>query len=264
MSSSSLATRLESNYVDQFRLYDGIQGGSFQELDGITWFRSGISVAWMNGVLQTACPIFRQAEQAKKFVSIFQEDRIPMLWRLGVNSTETESLALKLAGQGLSYMPGEMGMISRSLISIKTFQEEFSITEIGNDEDIAAWLDIFVEAFELPTAARSFYHEYLKRSLTLSPQIHRYFLGRVGSVPVSCCFYLWSSNVLTIYGVGTKTAFRGRGYGAAITHFAASHGISAGLGPIALFAADELVGFYSKLGFESEYRLPDYHLQIVG
>ena len=127
-----------------------------------------------------------------------------------------------------------------------THTEETGAVKITHDS-IDVWTQIFCKAYDCPT-----WSESVTSILEKSLQSVGYFVDESGS---SCMALYEKDSVLGLYCLGTVPNKRNRGTATSLIDFASSEVHSKNLEFLMLetYGKDNLLEFYSKLGFEQVY-----------
>lgn len=114
-------------------------------------------------------------------------------------------------------------------------------------KNIALWVEIFCRAYDCPEWAKS-----VTRILENSLSSIDYFIDQSGS---SCVALYEKNSILGLYCLGTVPDKRNQGLAASLIDFALNEVYSRNLESLILetYERDNLLGFYSKLGFDKVY-----------
>lgn len=152
-----------------------------------------------------------------------------------------------LTGQGLQFA-GQPPLMVRwpweatSAIS----PAELTIVEVTDAARLADWLQVIIAGYPAPEMALPDAPAFLKTPILGGP--YRLWVGYVASQAVSCAAAFTDQSATGIYAVATLPAYRGRGYGAALTDAAAL--VDPAL-PAWLVASDLGQPVYQRLGFRA-------------
>ncbi len=159
------------------------------------------------------------------------------------NYPEFDSLLTK---KGFSYYDTQHVLKKRTTPTKKT-----NAVKITRDT-IDLWTRIFCEAYDCPT-----WSEPVSSILGQSLQSVDYFVDESGR---SCMALYEKDSVLGLYCLGTVPGKRNRGTAASLIDFASNQVRSKNLEFLMLetYGKDNLLEFYSKLGFEQVYQKTVY------
>ncbi len=123
---------------------------------------------------------------------------------------------------------------------------DLRIRQLSSDER-HLHIAIASEGFEVPPAL---FEEMMTQAVFALPGFHSY-VGSAGGEPVTTAVAMVESEHVGIYNVATAKAWRGRGYGAAITARGVLDGFRAGASFALLQSSDPGFGVYERLGFRT-------------
>ncbi|MBO4406989.1 MAG: GNAT family N-acetyltransferase [Clostridia bacterium] len=162
-----------------------------------------------------------------------------------------ESLISPLAKElGITHLESSWCMLHDG----KTFPgtEDYDIRKSENLPRFFEILSACHEGFRDNTNYRLWFGDYAARIGAGLTEL--YFLC-VGGEAVSCAtLNVQNGNAAVIGSVSTMPAFRGRGYGRAVSAFVQNRIRELGLRPALQCSEDSLAGFYAPLGYEKSFR----------
>jgi GNAT superfamily N-acetyltransferase len=247
---------MERNYINGFRLLSGINGTIFSEDEDTAEFWSGYSAAWINGV-------FRTNGSAKNLTEIVartlrKNPAVPMLWRVGVLTSEAERVGEALRSRGLrdaGKVPA-LALLPGQLVSSNQ-PAEMRVKVVSTHNEVIDWLEPYCNCFDLNDSIRNHFEQFIKGRLG-SSQTEAWFVGYVDNNPVCCAYYLTTSEITVIYNVATLSEFRNLGYGRSLVEAAIKHAWQNSAYPIALYSSEMGLSVYRKIGFKDVYRLGEF------
>jgi GNAT superfamily N-acetyltransferase len=256
ISNLDIARRMERNYINGFRLISGINGTIFSEDEDTAEFWSGYSTAWINGVFRTN----GSAQNLDEIVArtLRKNPAVPMLWRVGVLTSEATKVGEKLIANGLrdagtvpalALMPGQLVSASKP--------SELAVKTVSTPHEVIDWLEPYCTGFDLSDTIRDHFEQFIKGRLGLS-QSEAWFVGYVDNKPACCAYYLTTSEITVIYNVATLAEFRNHGYGRSLVEAAIQHAWLNSAYPIALYSSEMGLSVYRKIGFTDVYRLGEF------
>ena len=251
-----IARRMERNYINGFRLLSGINGTIFSEDEDTAEFWSGYSAAWINGVFRTN----GSAKNLDEIVArtLRKNPAVPMLWRVGVLTSNPERVGEALLARGLrdagtvpalALMPGQLVSSPPPL--------EMTVKVVRTPSEVIDWLEPYCTCFDLNDTIRSHFEQFIKGRLDSSHD-EAWFVGYVNNQPACCAYYLTTSEITVIYNVATLSNFRNLGYGRSIVEAAVQHAWQNSDYPIALYSSEMGLSVYRKIGFSDVYRLGEF------
>jgi GNAT superfamily N-acetyltransferase len=122
----------------------------------------------------------------------------------------------------------------------------FRIEKVTDDETMAAWVRISEQGFGSDVAI--FYDAYARHGYG-ADAFSLHYIGYLDETPVTSGTLLDAGGWATIYDVSTPPAFRGQGFGGAITHFLMREIRSRGYEDTWIWSSDMAKSLYQKLGF---------------
>lgn len=123
---------------------------------------------------------------------------------------------------------------------------ELTIREVTDAAGLTDWLRVIVDGYPAPELAHADAPAFLQPGILGGS--YRLWVGEVAGEPVSCAAAFTDGVVTGVYAVATLPAFRGRGYGAALTDVAASADPAL---PAVLQASDLGQPVYRRLAFRA-------------
>jgi GNAT superfamily N-acetyltransferase len=120
-----------------------------------------------------------------------------------------------------------------------------AIREVTTREDLVRFRDTAFEGFGLPVPAAKL---FLTEPMLDLPTV-RFYLGCVQDEPAASAALVATGEVAGVYWVATREAFRGRGFGTAMTWAAIRGGLELGCRKASLQASEAGLPVYERMGF---------------
>jgi len=210
---------------------------------------------------------FAEAEADRRIAEVIQHFRAakrPFAWWVGPGSRPLD-LENRLRRHGLAAAESQVEM-SRELSSLPPSMDvpkELIIRRASSPQHVAAFASVFDANWEpRDPAVLSFY--CAASPFLLQPNCPVVlFVGSLDGVPVSCSELFVDSTfggAAGVYSVATKSAFRGRGFGSALTWAALDEARRQGISTVVLQSSEDGKGIYTRLGFTPCCRLAEYAL----
>ena len=224
-----------------------------------SWTATDVPFPLFNSVTRAVFEEERGAPDAQIATTLapFRARNVPMLWHVGPSTRPLDlGAALKRAGlDGGGDTPG-MAMDLRDLPR-GTLPPDLQVARVRDRAEFREWAGATQAGFGLPAFAA----DAIPRLLgdTLDGDGLRHYLGRAAGAPVATASCFYAAGVAGIYIVSTRPAYRGRGFGAALTLAAMQDARDAGY-QVAILQASELGRpVYERLGFRECCRFQIYH-----
>ena len=223
-------------------------GGRTRVIDGLTFSALAINGPTFNTVAVTATPPRWERIQtlARDF---FGDDSRNFGVILEADNPAFANLEAELRQRGWWIVEEEPAMV---LSQPQTLSQSFAppklaIELVRTPEDLDVFFALVLEIFKLTPE--------LLAGLATGPtalEDHRLFflLGRSGGVPVSIVLGAVVAETVAIHGVGTRSPFRGQGFGAAMTVAAVREGMRRGANLALLRTGPMSRPLYERLGFQ--------------
>jgi ribosomal protein S18 acetylase RimI-like enzyme len=122
----------------------------------------------------------------------------------------------------------------------------FRIAKVSDDQTMAAWVRVSEEGFG--SRFGWFYDAYARHGYG-ADAFSLHYIGYLDDTPVTSGTLLDAGGWATIYDVSTPPAFRGQGFGGAITHFLMREIRRRGYEDTWIWSSNMAKSLYQKLGF---------------
>lgn len=192
--------------------------------------------------------------RAAGVIARFAERRRGFSWWLSPADRPRDLEAI-LVEAGLAHAESERAMafdLSRlsALETGRPAPKGFEIRPARTPRDLDDFAAVASNSNEPDPAVAAYYR--LAAEALLSPESpQRLFVGRLDGAPVAAAELTIGGGVAGLYAVVTREAFRGRGFGAAVTAAALREARARGCGVAVLQASGGGEGLYRALGFTS-------------
>jgi hypothetical protein len=239
--------RYAASYVEAWRRFGRMTRGSIEESDGVTRIATGLPQAHFNQMFVTEPP--RDPEGViGAGRSFFARQGVP--WSLiilddGRGEAAPLEQAAEAAGLELSAINPGLGLAPLPTEE-RAPVEGLSVRVVDTPEDLAVYAKVLTEGFEsAPDELLPFNRPESLRELDMTR-----YLGRVDGEPVATGLRITANRVAVIFNVVTRSPWRRRGMGEAITMRAARDGLAEGC--VASFLQSSVMGFsmYLRAGFQ--------------
>ncbi len=240
----SIERRVTENFIETMAADAVGLGGAVERFDGVTCIRTPIPLGVFN-------PAFIEDKAAvnpttlKKVQSFFEGLNSEWMFILPPSSTSVSwELPQQIAVARWTKEP-EMIMFSHSA-SFRPAPPELTIRKVRNLDDLVSWNRTCALGFE--TGAADFF-DLFNGPAFISAKATSMYIGEYSGKPIATSLLYISNGVAGIYAVSTLPEFRGKGFGAALTAFAAKEGFSNGCDLASLQASAVGVPVYFRMGF---------------
>jgi len=245
---------VEDNIMTYYRGIARHLGGRFIETEQVAWFTTGRrSLLRFNAVLRTVAGSSEALRRlADPILEVFLSRRLPFFWAAWPPSG-APGLADYLAATGLPFLRFKAPAMARRLDDLPAvvLPAGVEIARVQTARDQADWLDVHMEGFEEPEAARPDFEQYLAGSLAEPQSSLEHYVARWRGEPCAISTLLAAPLAAGIYHVTTLPAYRGRGLGKALTLAAMQSARRTGYAEAILFATPSGFPLYQRLGFET-------------
>jgi GNAT superfamily N-acetyltransferase len=232
------------NYLDASRIFVAFsEKGEYVERRDVSISCCGLPAEELNwGFLKP--PYSDLGATAAAVQSYFAESRLPfkLLFR---GDQRHEVRTLESRGWRCKRDPTPCMTLAMPA-SFPTPPSPLAIREVRTPGEFVAFREAAFRGFGYPVAAAS---SFLNEQLLALPQV-RLYAGLIEGVVIATSMLVATGTVAGIYWVTTTEAYRGRGYGEALTWAAAACGRELGCDVASLQASKLGRPLYSRMGFE--------------
>ena len=242
MNEQALIAASDTNYFESWRSM-AEPSGFVHEGGGVLIAAPSRVLAWMNVVFVTRPLRDPEAQLARAF-SMLDERKLPFFVHIRDGMDPTAERACEQLG-----LVGEIPVPGMVLDPIASHPNESSleIREVSDDATFADFISVSAESFGIPLDDASFTFPITARQ---RPNVS-YWVGYADGAPAACSNLLVLDHIASINIIGTLEAYRGRGFGAAITQAAVNGGAGAGCQLAVLQASEIGKPVYERMGFRT-------------
>jgi GNAT superfamily N-acetyltransferase len=242
MDEAELAVAADKNLAVTWAALGRAMGADVVELGPSALVATGLPIAFFNGAFVGASPPDPQ-QVVNESIRFFGERGLSwLLWvRDGVSPATLE--AGRAAGLRDAGGPPAMGLAT--IRPAPSPPAELTIDIATTAADVADHASMLRDGFGMP---QEFVDRLIQPPL-LDQSSMAVFVGRVDDAPVSCSLLSMTDATAGVYNVATPAAFRGKGYGEALTWAAVSEGARRGCTNAILQASEAGYPIYRRMGF---------------
>jgi ribosomal protein S18 acetylase RimI-like enzyme len=250
-----LISACNSNWtITLSRLARAIQGGTVEEMNGVTIVKTGIRSPEFNLVFAVN-KVGEIAEILQTVRTIFADQDLP--WQLITSPKNEDRMAPMIEEMRLTLHEIDPGMVLDPLPATPPpAPGELEIREVQSQEDLIAFFEVsrlsFGDEANLPELETARFSSSSTASLSGA-----LYLGLVDGKPAATSLRSTTGSTAGIYFVGTIAEFRRRGFGEAMTWRAAIDGRKEGCTMSCLEASEMGRSVYEKMGYKKviEYKV---------
>jgi GNAT superfamily N-acetyltransferase len=253
---------VEANLWEHHRDFTRIPGGEVHETSELLWYAAPSTNGWFNGASKAALDAEGADEAIETTTRRIHALGRNLLWHVGPRSQPLDLVA-RLEGRGFR------GGVARSMVlaiddlaPVPT-APGLVIAAVRNRTDLLDWLRAWDLAVGLEPRGDT--HPWLEPFTHLAlPAVSptELFVGRLDGEPACCSMGFVGGGAVGLYAVGTPPAFRGRGFGAAISAAAVRWGGARGERFAILHASEMGEPVYRRLGFRPVGELTQLTLPV--
>jgi GNAT superfamily N-acetyltransferase len=242
MDEIELAAAADMNLAAAWTALGRAAGADVVQIGSTSLVATGIPLPFFNGAFVGAPPEDPQHLVAEA-VRFFGERQLP--WLLWVRHGVSPATLAAGRAAGLRDAGGPPAMGLEPIPAPPTPPAELTIEIATTDEALRDHASMLRDGFGMP---QDFVDRLVRHQLLHDPSIAP-FVGRVDGTPVSCSLLAASGRTAGVYNVATPEAFRGKGYGEALTWAAIAEGARRGCTNSVLQASDAGYPIYRRMGF---------------
>lgn len=240
----ALIARAHQSFVEAFRaVARAIPGGAVEEGVGLTLIASGLQFASFNRLFLLEAPADPAAAIARAR-GFFEVRRLP--WSVVAAPEATASVARVSREAGLPLMAPLPAMLLSPLRLDPRHVPALEVREVAAPEDSADFVATAAAGFNAP---RAVFEAFCHPRLLAATQDYALYVGYSEGRPVATATRLTASRIAGVYNIATLPAYRGRGFGEAMTARATLDGLREGA--LASYLQATPMGFpvYRRMGF---------------
>lgn len=219
--------------------------GKSEVAPDLTWTASGYP--FYNRVL-SAHLVDNPTSRIEQIKGIYADLNMPHTWLISP-LTRPANLGTQLEQHGYKRIATWFAM-TLDLRGWQPSSAALSVERVQDEPD--TWIQVVEESYDLPRGLRrEFYH-------ATQPAAHRY-VGRADGEAVAALELYFAPSSVGVYMVGTRPAWRGRGYASALL-MQVLRDVDSGQHPVAALQATPAGrGVYARLGFQEIAPIQIYH-----
>ncbi|MEY2445238.1 MAG: hypothetical protein QOE00_1818 [Ilumatobacteraceae bacterium] len=242
MNRSDLARVADENLAATWALLGTTMGATVAEVGPLTLVSTGIGIPFFNGAYLIA-PTEEPQRLVTAAIEFFTEQNVP--WLLWVREGMCPAMLDAGRAMGLRGAGGPPAMGLDPIPPVPATPPGLTIEIATTIDELADHAAVLRDGFEMPPAIVD---RLIQPSLIEEPNAAA-LVGRIDRTPVSCSLVTITGTTAGIYNVATPPAFRGQGYGAALTWAAIAEGARRGCTHAVLQASQSGYPVYRRMGF---------------
>jgi hypothetical protein len=232
----------DRHYFESWRSF-AEPAGFIHERDGVLIAAPSRVLAWMNVVFVTR-PLRDPESQLARAFALLDERRLPFFVHMRDGLDPAAERACERLGLVAEHpVPGMV----LDPIAIRPNDTSLEIRPVEDDGAFADFVSVAAASFGIPLDDAHFMFPPAARQ---RPNV-RYWVGYADGAPAACSSVLVLDEIAGINVIGTLEAYRGRGFGAAITWAAVNGGADAGCRVAVLQASALGRPVYERMGFRA-------------
>jgi GNAT superfamily N-acetyltransferase len=242
MNEQDLIAASDVNYFESWRSF-AQPAGFVHEDGGVLIAAPSRVLPWMNVVFVTK-PLSDPVPEIRRAFDLLDQRKLPFFVHLrdGLDSA-SERACEQLGFVAENSVPG---MVLDPIVP-RPNESALDIRAVSDDTTFDDFINVSAQSFGIPLDDARF---MFPPSALQRPNVH-YWVGYADGKPAACSHLLVLGHIASINIIGTLEAYRGRGFGAAITQAAVNGGAEAGC-KIAVLQASELgQPVYARMGFRT-------------
>ena len=232
--------------------------------DDVLWGTTGLPHSAFNGATSATFTETTADARIDHILGYFRELKIDMSWWVGPTSTPAD-LGERLVARGLVADDVAPGMaVSLDCWSPPAVPDGLVIEPAMDNGAFRRVIEVMFEGFEMPTDLLGAFEDRFREFCVGPRAIQRTFLGTFEGRPVATSLGMVVDDVVGIYNVATVPDARKRGFGAAMTAAAVTHGREQGARWAILESSPMGVSVYERLGFRQVCEVAVYEGRFSG
>lgn len=244
---------IEENIFANYKGLTQLLEGRFNENEETAWYNTGFKSHFrFNGVVRTKTRTEALSRVVDPVLNEFLSQELPFFW-VDWQDAGTPGLGDYLKSKDINfiYVPQTPAMFCElKKLPEQIHPQEVEIVHVQSPQQQTDWLNVMMEGFQEPEAARPEIQKYISRSVAQPKPLFDHFLTYWQGKPCATSSLLHANLASGIYNVTTLPSFRKRGLGRAATLYAMQFAKKVGYRTCILFATPSGLPVYKKLGFE--------------
>jgi GNAT superfamily N-acetyltransferase len=242
MNETELAEAADVNLATAWSALGGPAGADIVTVESLTMVATGLPLSFFNGAFLRAAT--REPEHlVAEAIRFFGDRDLP--WLLWVRDTVSPEILAAGRAAGLHDAGGPPAMGIVPIPRPPAPPTELRIEVASTPQALQDHGSMLRDGFGMP---QEFVDRLVQPGLLDNPDVAA-FVGRVDGEPVSCSLLAVSGTTAGVYNVATPEAFRGKGYGEALTWAVLAEGARRGCTHGVLQASDVGYPIYRRMGF---------------
>ncbi len=235
-----------------------IRGMRVAQDDGLLLVDSGLASDTFNVVCRSRLPQGSAAKRVREAIDHFRRERRTFSWWTAPGD-RPEGLAGLLVENGLRPAEVETGMwLDLDRLPLWPPPAGFDVRRVRTPAELGAVARVTAANAAPPDAAVERYFRLAAPFVLANDSPLSFFLGYLAGEPVAAAEITAGESIAGLYGLSTIEAFRGRGFGGALTLAALREARAAGRHTAVLQAAPAGAGLYRRIGFAPFGEIVEY------
>ncbi len=247
----------ERNFVEAWSTFGTLPGATFEEAAGFARLVTGLPHPLANAVLRSEFEA-DAADRVRATVDAFDLAGVPFTWWL-TPGARPPTLGSFLSARGLVAQPDEPMMALRYADLDPGDREapsgRFAVRRVRTSAELRAFVGLMGETLGFPAVLCDSFVVVIEAAGLGDDAGWRHYAGVADGEIVAISSLFRGSALGGIYNVGCREAFRGRGFGSALTAAALDDGRRLGYQAATLQSSEIGLGVYGRLGFREVGRI---------
>jgi ribosomal protein S18 acetylase RimI-like enzyme len=230
---------------------------------GLLLIDSRLPCDTFNLVCHARLPSASAPERVHQAISYFRQVRRPFSWWVGP-ADEPAKLGELLVQAGLERAESELAMVADldTLPSVKLAPHGLRITRVRTESQLRDFAQVLAENWTPHDANVLLFSELGAAALLGEDAPLWLYVGYLDNLPVATA-ELTVERVVGLYNIGTRQAYRRRGFGTALTVQPLLDAREHGYRTVVLQAAPDGIDLYRRVGFREFGTVTEYKPPIV-
>ena len=242
LDNNEIKYNIEKNLIQFFLIWKNSKNIEYYE-DNNFCFINNETDLWPKFILNTSVNSNNFSDNLTQITNLLKNNKAPKYWL--VNSDLTQKFSPKIRGENFVPIVKWIGMY----MNIKekpnfTIPNNFTIQKVTDKKQLKIWLKIVNdEVYNKENLKPYFFEDALDNK-----SVHIY-LGSYNNIPVATSLLYTKDNYSGLYMISTKTKYRKKGFGTAITNYAIAKAVETGTTKFVLHATKVGKPIYERIGF---------------